>query len=207
MNSIVISGITKEVNQTQLYQLVELIGTIESVVYSENNAEMQVNYQSEESVEKALVVLKDVQINSVSLTIRKGTLEEKHDEEKPKEEERKEMIDWNKIRRYADQILSLPIELDEKTHFTEYCALGIALGVSKCQQINRDYQITENVKKGFESIVSSINTTFAHVKNTMTNQKPEEQKQEEVQLEESKEEKEEKEVKEEQNEDVPKEEN
>ena len=198
MNSIVISGITKDVNQNQLYQLVELIGTIENVVYSEDNTEMQVNYQSEESVEKALVVLNDVQINSVTLTIRKGTLEEGHEHDTPKEEERKETIDWNKIRRYADQILSLPIELDEKTHFTEYCALGIALGVSKCEQINRDYQITENVKRGFESIVSSINTTFSQVKNSMKSQQESEQQEEEV--------KEEKEEQEEQKKDIPTEE-
>ena len=204
MNSIVISGITRDINQNQLYQLVELIGTIESVVYSEDNTEMQVNYQSAESVEKALVVLNDVQINSVTLTIRKGTLEEGHEHDTPKEEERKETIDWNKIRRYADQILSLPIELDEKTHFTEYCALGIALGVSKCEQINRDYQITENVKRGFESIVSSINTTFSQVKNSMKSQQEQHHHHEEVQQE--KEVKEEKEEQEEQKEDIPTEE-
>ena len=75
MNSIVISGITQQIDQNQLYQLVELVGPIESIQYSEDNKHLQINYQSNESVDKALIILQNIQINSVPLTIQQGTIE------------------------------------------------------------------------------------------------------------------------------------
>ena len=67
--SIVISGITEQINQYQLYQLVGLGGSIESIQYSEDYKHLQINYQSTESVEKAILIFHNIQLNNIPLTI------------------------------------------------------------------------------------------------------------------------------------------
>ena len=189
MNSIVISGITEQIDQNQLYQLVELVGPIESIQYSEDNKHLQINYKSNESVDKALIILQNIQINSVPLTIKQGTIETlnkenkteiKEEEQKEdeineeenkeiKEEEKQKNINWDTVRGYADKILSIPGEIDEKTHFSEYCTLGLTMAVSKCQEIDRNYQITQKIDNCFDFLVSKMDNVIDSIKNSVSN--------------------------------------
>ena len=185
--SIVISGLTEQIDQYQLYQLIELVGSIESIQYSEDNKHMQVNYQSNESAEKAVKVLQNIQLNNVPLTIQIGTIESLNLQNTPiipqqeiqeeidfEEKEHKEMkqnnsINWNSIKKCVDDILSIPVQIDEKIHFTEYCALGLTLAVSKCEQINHDYQISSKIENGINSIICSLSDVFNSFKNSINN--------------------------------------
>ena len=79
MNSITISGITSQVDQKVLCDLMGMIGQVEHFIFSENFTQLQINYKSECNIHKIIEISKHIQINGVSLIFSEGTLQQNVD--------------------------------------------------------------------------------------------------------------------------------
>ena len=163
MNSLTVSGI-RDVDKSILMQLMELVGPIESYIYSEDTTQVQVNYKEKQNTAKVVNIFNNIQINGISLLFSQGTLEENVDKKYISIQqipiESKENSDQNGMKEIGTKLTEgfseLWSELNEKV------PLAMCYETAKIQisEFNKEHQITERMSHFINDIGSKCKSMF-----------------------------------------------
>ena len=203
MNCITVSGITEQVDQNILMQLMELVGQIECFMYSEDNTQLQVNYQTEQNTEKAVNIFNSIQVSGVTLLFSQGTLEENVDKKGISIQQTSiESMKLEPVKTKGDSEQNVMKEIGTKlkegfcefwSQLNEKVPLVVYYETAKIKMLefNKEHQITERMSNFFVDIGTKCKSIFvkSSTETQITTEQPNSNESKEINIEDAEKEK------------------